>query len=123
MNLPEEGQLLRIFVGESDRHEGLPLYEWIVRQARQRGLAGATVLRGIAGFGAASRIHTSNILRLSMDLPIIVEIVDKPERIEAFLPVVDAAVKEGLVTLEKASIRLYRAAKKETDPHGKEPAG
>ena len=123
MNLPEEGQLLRIFMGESDRYEGLPLYEWIVRQARQRGLAGATVLRGIAGFGAASRIHTSNILRLSLDLPIIVEIVDKPERIEAFLPVVDAAVKEGLVTLEKASIRLYRAAKKETDAHGKEQTG
>jgi uncharacterized protein len=111
MNLPEEGQLLRIFMGESDRYEGLPLYEWIVRQARQRGLAGATVLRGIAGFGAASRIHTANILRLSLDLPVIVEIVDKPERIEAFLPIVDAAVKDGLVTLEKANIKLYRVAK------------
>jgi PII-like signaling protein len=97
-------------MGESDRYEGLSLYEWIVRQARQRGLAGATVLRGIAGFGAASRIHTSNILRLSLDLPIIVEIVDNPEHIEAFLPVVDAAVKEGLVTLEKANIKLYRTA-------------
>jgi PII-like signaling protein len=116
MILPEEGQLLRIFVGESDRYEGLPLYEWLVRQARQRGLAGATVLRGIAGFGAASRIHTTNILRLSLDLPIIIEIVDKPERIEAFLPLVDAAVKEGMVTTEKAYIKLYRAgAKKQTD--------
>jgi len=111
MNLPEEGQLLRIFIGESDRYEGLPLYEWIVKQARQQGLAGATVLRGIAGFGAASRIHTANILRLSLDLPIIVEIVDKPERIETFLPIVDKAVKEGLVTTEKAHIKLYRAAK------------
>jgi PII-like signaling protein len=113
MILPEEGQLLRIFIGESDRYEGLPLYEWIVRQARQRGLAGATVLRGIAGFGAASRIHTSNILRMSLDLPIIVEIIDKPERIEAFLPIVDAAVKEGLVTTEKANIKLYRSKKQE----------
>jgi PII-like signaling protein len=111
MNLPEEGQLLRIFIGESDRYEGSPLYEWIVRQARQQGLAGATVLRGIAGFGAASRIHTANILRLSLDLPIVVEIVDKPERIEAFLPIVDAVVKEGLVTTEKAHIKLYRAGK------------
>ena len=85
--------------------------KWIVRQARQRGLAGATVLRGIAGFGAGSRIHTSNILRLSLDLPIIIEIVDKPERIEAFLPLVDATVKEGLVTLEKAHIKIYRTGK------------
>ena len=112
MNLPEEGQLLRIFVGESDRYEGLPLYEWIVRRAREQGLAGATVLRGIAGFGAASRIHTSNILRLSLDLPVIIEVVDRPERIEAFMPLVDAAVKEGLVTLEKATIKLYRAGDK-----------
>jgi hypothetical protein len=111
MNLPEEGQLLRIFIGESDRYEGLPLYEWIVKQARQQGLAGATVLRGIAGFGAASRIHTANILRLSLDLPVVVEIVDKPERIETFLPIVDAVVKEGLVTTEKAHIKLYRAGK------------
>jgi PII-like signaling protein len=112
MNLPEEGQLLRIFIGESDRYENIPLYEWLVKQARQKGLAGATVLRGIAGFGAASRIHTANILRLSLDLPVVVEIVDKPERIQAFLPIVDGAVKEGLVTTEKAHIKLYRAAKK-----------
>lgn len=115
MILPEEGQLLRIFLGESDRYEGLPLYEWIVREARRRGLAGATVLRGIAGFGAASRIHTTNILRMSLDLPIIVEIIDKPELIEAFLPVVDAAVKEGLVTTEKTNIKLYRSFKPEQE--------
>jgi hypothetical protein len=115
MILPEEGQLLRIFIGESDRYEGLPLYEWIVREARRRGLAGATVLRGIAGFGAASRIHTTNILRMSLDLPIIVEIIDKPELIEAFLPVVDGAVKEGLITTEKANIKLYRSLKPEQE--------
>jgi len=112
MNLPEEGQLLRIFIGESDRHEGLPLYEWIVREARRDGLAGATVFRGLAGFGASSRIHTANILRLSLDLPIVVEIVDKPERIEAFLPVLDGVVKEGLVTVEKTHIKLYRGSQK-----------
>ena len=116
MNLPEEGQLLRIFLDESDRYQGLPLYEWLVREARKNGMAGATVLRGIAGFGAASRIHTANILRLSLDLPIIVEIVDTPERIETFLPVVDSAVKEGLVTTEKAHIKLYRTGKKTDAP-------
>lgn len=109
MMLPEEGHLLRIFVGESDRHGGLPLYEWIVRQARERGLAGATVLRGVEGFGAHSRLHTAKILRLSEDLPIVVEIVDSKEKIEAFLPVIDAAIPEGLATLEKVQIRLYRS--------------
>jgi uncharacterized protein len=111
MNLPEEGQLLRVFIDETDRQDGLPLYEWIVKEARRRGLAGATVFRGIAGFGASSRIHTSNILRLSLDLPMVVEIVDKPERIEAFLSILDEVVKEGLVTVEKAHIKLYRANK------------
>jgi PII-like signaling protein len=109
MMLPEEGHLLRIFVGESDRHGGLPLYEWIVRQARERGLAGATVLRGVEGFGAHSRLHTAKVLRLSDDLPIVVEIVDSKEKIEAFLPVIDAAIPEGLATLEKVQIRLYRS--------------
>jgi PII-like signaling protein len=109
MMLPEEGHLLRIFVGESDRHGGLPLYEWIVRQARERGLAGATVLRGVEGFGAHSRLHTAKVLRLSEDLPIIVEIVDSKEKIEAFLPVIDASIPEGLATLEKVQIRLYRS--------------
>jgi PII-like signaling protein len=109
MVLPEDGHLLRIYIGESDRHKGTPLYEWIVRRAREQGLAGATVLRGIEGFGAHSRIHTAKILRLSEDLPIIVEIIDSIERIEAFLPEIDEAITEGLVTLEKVQIRLYRS--------------
>lgn len=111
MVLPEEGQLLRIFIGESDRYEGVPLYSWLVRKAREAGLAGATVLRGLEGFGASSRVHTTRILRLSTDLPLVVEIVDKDERIEAFLPLVDEAIKDGLVTLEKVRIRLYRSSK------------
>lgn len=109
MILPEEGHLLRIFIGESDHRDGVPLYEWIVRQARQSGLAGATVLRGLEGFGAKSRLHTAKILRLSMDLPIVVEIVDTREKIEAFLPVIDEAITEGLATLEKVQIRFYRS--------------
>jgi hypothetical protein len=109
MMLPERGRLLRIFVGESDKHEGLPLYEWIVRTAREQGLAGATVLRGIEGFGAHSRVHTAKILRLSEDLPIVIEIVDTEEKIERFLPLIDAAIPEGLATLEKIDIRFYRS--------------
>jgi len=111
MMLPEQGQLLRIFIGESDRHEGQPLYEWIVREARRQGLAGATVLRGIEGFGAHSRLHTARILRLSSDLPVVVEIVDTEEKIQAFLPVIDGAIAEGLATLEQVRIRLYRSRK------------
>jgi hypothetical protein len=111
MMLPEQGHLLRIFIGESDKHGGLPLYEWIVREARRHGLAGATVLRGVEGFGARSRLHTAKILRLSEDLPIIVEIVDTREKIEAFMPVVDAAIPEGLATLEKVEIRFYRSGR------------
>jgi PII-like signaling protein len=107
--LPTEGELLRIFIGESDQHEGRPLYEWIVRQARAAGLAGATVLRGLEGFGAHSRLHTAKVLRLSTDLPIVVEIVDTPEKIEAFLPIVDGAVREGLATVEKVRIKFYRS--------------
>jgi PII-like signaling protein len=109
--IPEDGCLLRIFVGESDRHQGKPLYEWLVLQAREAGLAGATVLRGIEGFGAHSRLHTAKILRLSEDLPIVIEIVDSAEKIEAFLPVVDGAIDEGLATIEKVRVRLYRAGK------------
>jgi len=108
MKLPREGQLLRIFIGESDRYEGKPLYEWLVLKAKELGLAGATVLRGLMGFGANSCIHTSKILRLSMDLPIVVEIVDTPEKIDAFLACVKDVVKEGLVTLEKAKVQMYR---------------
>lgn len=113
MVLPKEGHLLRIFIGESDRHEGMPLYEWLLRQARKHGLAGATVLRGLAGFGAHSRIHTARVLRLSTDLPIVVEIVDTIDKIEEFLPLVDAAISEGLATLERVEIRFYRTGSRE----------
>ncbi len=112
MILPAEGQLLRIFIGEDDKYEGQPLYEWIVKKAREQGLAGATVLRGLEGFGAHSRMHTAKILRLSSDLPIVIEIVDRPERIDAFLPLIDHAIEEGLATLEKVQIRFYRSGKK-----------
>ena len=108
MKIEGEGQLLRIFIGESDRWEGRPLYEAIVRKAREEGLAGATVLRGLAGFGAHSRIHTASVLRLSQDLPIIIEIVDSPERIQRILPALDRMVDEGMITLEKATIVSYR---------------
>ena len=107
-----EGQLLRIFIGESDRWEGKPLHEAIVRKAREHALAGATVLRGMEGFGANSRIHSVKILRLSEDLPIVVEIVDKPERIQAFLPRLETMVDEGMITLEKVHIIAYRHSKK-----------
>ena len=112
--LPKEGSLLRIFIGESDKHEGMALYEWIVRKAREQGLAGATVLRGLEGFGAHSRVHTAKILRLSTDLPIVVEIVDSLEKVEAFLPAVDGAIREGLATLERVQIRLYRSGTEQT---------
>jgi len=108
MKLSEEGQLLRIFVGESDKWKGKPLYEALVLKAREMGLAGATMLRGLMGYGAASRIHTAKILRLSEDLPIIVEIIDSPEKIASFLPVIDDMVQEGLVTLERVTVILYR---------------
>ena len=113
MILPKHGKLLRIFVGENDKHEGLPLYEWIVRKARKRGLAGATVLRGHEGFGANSRLHTAKILRLSSDLPMVIEIVDTEEKIESFMPIIDEAVEDGLATLEKVEVRFYRSKKSE----------
>ncbi len=109
MNLPKQGKLLRVFIGESDQHEGMPLYEWLVREARRQGLAGATVLRGLEGFGAHSRLHTAKILRLSTDLPIVVEIVDTEEKIEAFLGSTDHAIGEGLATLEKVEVHFYRS--------------
>ncbi len=108
MKISEEGQLLRIFVGESDKWEGKPLYEALVLKAREMGLAGATMLRGLMGYGAASRVHTAKILRLSEDLPVIVEIVDSQEKIASFLPMIDEMVQEGLVTLERVQIILYR---------------
>ena len=108
MKIPEDAKLLRIFIGENDRWEGKPLFEAIVQKARKDGLAGATVLKGFEGFGAHSRIHTAKILRLSEDLPIVIEIVDSEEKIEAFLPELDEMVKEGLITLEKVRVIKYR---------------
>ncbi len=108
MKLPYEASLLRIFVGESDRAEGKPLARVIVQRAREAGLAGATVLRGYLGFGASSRIHTARVLRLSEDLPIVIEIVDSEEKVEAFLPQLDGLITEGLVTLERVRVIAYR---------------
>ncbi len=108
MKVEGEGQLLRIFVGESDQWGGKPLYEAIVLLAREHGLAGTTVLRGIMGFGAKSRIHTTKVLRLSEDLPIVIEIVDKQEKIAEILPHMDDMVREGMMTLEKVNIIAYR---------------
>jgi PII-like signaling protein len=108
VKLPSQASLLRIFIGESDKADGRPLHEVIVETARKRGLAGATVLRGFLGFGAHSRIHTSKVLRLSEDLPIVVEIVDAEETIEAFLPELDNLIGEGLVTVEKVRVITYR---------------
>ncbi|HTZ22056.1 MAG TPA: DUF190 domain-containing protein [Opitutaceae bacterium] len=108
MQIPSDSVLLRIFIGESDRHGHLPLHEAIVLKARELHLAGATVLRGAIGFGKSSRLHTSKILRLSADLPLVIEIVDCEEKIQAFLPVLDAMMGGGLVTLEKVRVLHYR---------------
>jgi PII-like signaling protein len=108
MQIPTDAVLLRIFIGESDRWEHKPLYEAIVLKARERHLAGATVLRGPMGFGRASRLHTAKILRLSMDLPLIIEIVDSEEKINAFLPELDKMISGGLVTMEKVKVLHYR---------------
>jgi PII-like signaling protein len=116
MHLPEDAELLRIFIGESDKHGHEPLYEAIVRLARRRGLAGATVLRGVMGFGADSRLHTAKILRLSEDLPIVIEIVDRPERIDALLEEIDPMIVEGLVTRETVRVVRYRSASDATQP-------
>lgn len=107
--IPREGKLLRIFIGESERVQGRPAHEVILETARREGLAGATVVRGIAGFGRSSRIHTAKILRLSEDLPIVIEIVDAPERIEALLPLLEPLIGGGLVTLERAEVVVYRS--------------
>ncbi len=109
MQIPRDAVLLRIFFGEDDKHKGLPLYEAIVLKAREMHLGGATVLRGNAGFGHSSRIHTTKILRLSQDLPIVVEIVDSKDKIDAFLPVLDEMMGSGLVTLEKVQVLQYGA--------------
>ncbi|MFZ5495939.1 MAG: DUF190 domain-containing protein [Verrucomicrobiota bacterium] len=109
MELPHDCVLLRIFIGESDRHEHRPLHEAIVLKARELHLAGATVLRGAMGYGKSSRLHTAKILRLSTDLPLIIEIVDSEEKINAFLPVLDGMMSGGLITLEKARVIYYRS--------------
>lgn len=100
----EIGKLLRIFVGEDDQFEGMPLYEWIVQEARKCGLAGATALRGIEGYGTHSRVHTTKILRISTDLPVVVEIVDKPEKVQEFIERLEGVIEEGLATLEQVEM-------------------
>ena len=114
MHIPEDGVLLRVFLGESDRWHGKPLYEAIVLKARELHLAGATVLRGPMGFGANSRLHTAKILRLSEDLPMVIEIVDSREKIDELMPHIDEMVQEGLVTLENVRVIRYRG---HDDPH------
>lgn len=107
MNLPRDASLLRIFIGESDRYEGHPLYEAIVLKAREAHMAGATVLRGPMSFGRSSRLHSAKILRLSDDLPIVVEIVDSQQQIEQFLPLLEPMIGSGLVTVEKVQVVRY----------------
>ncbi len=110
MKIPQDGYLLRVFLGENDKWHGRPLYEAIVMKARELHLAGATVLRGPMGFGAGSRLHTAKILRLSEDLPMVIEIVDSKEKIDELLPHIDEMVEDGLVTLERVQVIKYRAA-------------
>ena len=109
MQVPRDAVLLRIFIGEDDRHQHMPLYEAIVLKAREQHLAGATVLRGPLGFGHSSRLHTTKVLRLSEDLPVIIEVVDSEEKIEAFLKLLDGMMASGLVTLEKVKVLQYGA--------------
>jgi hypothetical protein len=109
MRIEGEGLLLRVLLGENDRWHGRPLYEALVLKAREAGLAGATVVRGVLGFGKHSRLHSAKVLRLSEDLPVVVEIVDREERIRAFLPECDAMIGEGLITLERVEILKYEA--------------
>ncbi|WP_455381519.1 DUF190 domain-containing protein [Salinispira pacifica] len=120
MKVPEAWTLLRVFIGESDRYHGKPLYEQIVMKAREMDLAGATVIRGFLGFGAHSRIHSAKLLALSDDLPIVVEIVDVQEKIDQLLPFLDETVEEGLITMEKASVLTYRH---KGDRHSSPPPG
>lgn len=112
MKIPKEGQMLRIYIGENNKYKSTPLYEWIVLKAREHGLAGATVLRGIMGYGANSRIHTTKILRLSEDMPVIVEIVDTKEKLKDFLEIIDETISEGLATIQNINVQLYRSSKK-----------
>ena len=110
MKIEGEGKLLRVFVGEKARHEGVPLYKALVLKAREMGVAGATVLRGIEGFGANSRLHTASLLRLSEDLPIVIEIADRADRIDEIIPHFDQMVEEGMITLERVQIIKYRSS-------------
>ena len=110
--LSESGYKLSIYIGESDKFQSLPLFEWIIKKARENGLAGATAFRGLEGFGAHSRIHTTKNLRLTSDMPVLIEIIDTEEKINNFLPLIDTAISEGLVTVEKVNIKLYRSRKK-----------
>ncbi len=110
MRVPRDGKLLRIFIGEQDKWHGQPLYEAIVHLARRQGLAGATCVKGFLGFGAKSHLHTVKLLRLSEDLPIVIEIVDSDEHIQRFLPRLEPMIGDGLVTLEAIDVLLYRAA-------------
>ena len=112
MKIPEDGKLLRIFIGEADKWNGKPLYEEIVLLARNNSMAGATAIKGFMGFGCKSHMHTTKLLRLSEDLPIIIEIVDSEDKINQFLPFLDKMVKEGLITIEKANVVMYRAETK-----------
>jgi PII-like signaling protein len=107
MQLPRDAVLLRIFLGENDLFERLPLYEAIVLKARELKLAGATVLRGPIGFGPSSRLHTAKTLRLSQDLPLLIEIVDTQDKIDGFLPILDAMMSSGLITIEKVQVLQY----------------
>ncbi|MER8607282.1 DUF190 domain-containing protein [Mesorhizobium sp. M1233] len=107
MKIPTQAQLLRIFIGENDKADGRPLYEVIVLRAREMQIAGATVLRGAMGFGHSSRLHTTKILRLSEDLPLVIEIVDDEENLAAFLPVLETIMTSGLITLEKVQVLQY----------------
>ncbi|HEX9780201.1 MAG TPA: DUF190 domain-containing protein [bacterium] len=116
VHVPREGKLLRIFVGEQDKWHGQPLYEAIVHLARKQGLAGATCLKGFLGFGAKSHLHTVKLLRLSEDLPILIEIVDSEEKLQQFLPLLDDMIQDGLVTMEKAEVLLYRAEERTARP-------
>jgi uncharacterized protein len=118
MHLPQDAMLLRIFIGESDRWHHQPLFEAIVLKARELHLAGATVLRGPMGFGKSSRLHTAKILRLSMDLPVVIEIIDSEEKLTSFLPMLDEMMKGGLVTLEKVKVIDYRASPDELPQPG-----
>ena len=108
---PEKGKLLRIFIGEIDRQDDLPLYEWIIKKAKEMKMAGATVFRGIEGFGAKSHLHTAKILRLSEDLPILIELIDVEEKIDEFVEIIDPVIKDGIIATENVEVKFYRSGK------------